>query len=280
MDYPTIAFAPASELAAWLAGATAVAVEAGEQLRQAQGAIEAVAIQSKSASVDLVSNADEDAERLIRAGLSRVLPSAGFIGEESPMPDLAAHDLFWCVDPLDGTSNFLCGLPLWAVSIALVTPQLQPILGVVRAPLLNKTWAGANGLGATCNAVPIQVRVEPPGGGLQNSMLATGFPYDVTTASENHNIDYYTTMQRRFQKIRRLGSAAIDLAYVAEGTFDGMWELKLKPWDSAAGLVIAHEAGALTCTLEGKPYTPGDISLVAASNTVLLEEILRLIGSA
>jgi len=195
------------------------------------------------------------------------------------MPDLAAHDLFWCVDPLDGTSNFLCGLPLWAVSIALVRSDLLPLLGVIVAPLLGKVWAGAHKCGATCNGQRIAVRREPPGGGLHNAMLATGFPYDVTTASENHNIDYYATMQRQFQKIRRLGSAAIDLAYVAEGTFDGMWELKLKPWDSAAGLVIAHEAGALTCTLEGLPYIPGDISLVAASTPQLLFAITNLIGT-
>ena len=270
----------AGQLRAWLAEATEVALLAGEQLRASQGAIEAAAIQSKSASVDLVSSADENAERLIRDGLQAVVPNAGFIGEESPMPDLRAHGLYWCVDPLDGTSNFLCGLPMWAVSIALVTPLMQPVLGVVAAPLLGKTWTGAKGHGSTCNGKPIRVRTEPPGGGLHNSMLATGFPYDVTTANEDHNIDLYSTMQRQFQKIRRLGSAAIDLAYVAEGTFDGMWELKLKPWDSAAGLVIAEEAGALTCTLAGNPYTPGDASLVAASNVDLLARILDLIGSA
>lgn len=270
----------AAQLVELLAGATTVAIQAGEQLRAAQGGIEVSAIHSKSASVDLVSSADEQAEELIRAGLGELMPSAGFIGEESAMPDLSAYEVLWCVDPLDGTSNFLCGLPLWAVSIGLVTSQMQPILGVVHAPLLSSTWAGAQGQGASCNGSPIHVRIEPPGGGLHNSMLATGFPYDVTTASTNHNIDYYSIIQRRFQKIRRLGSAALDLAYVAEGTFDGMWELKLKPWDSAAGLIIAKEAGALTCTLEGTAYTPGDLSLVAASNKALLDEILRLIGTA
>jgi myo-inositol-1(or 4)-monophosphatase len=267
------------QLTYWLTGATEVARQAGEQLLAAQGRIDAAAISSKSAAVDLVSHADENAEGLIRAGLLEVPAPAGFIGEESELPDMSAHELYWCVDPLDGTSNFLCGLPLWAVSIALVTPDMQPLLGVIHAPLLNKTWSGARGLGAFCNGQPIRVRPEPPGGGLHNSMLATGFPYDVTTATEHNNLDYYATMQRRFQKIRRLGSAAIDLAYVAEGTFDGMWELKLKPWDSAAGLVIATEACALVCTLDGSRYTPGDISLVAASNQPLLDEILVLIGS-
>jgi myo-inositol-1(or 4)-monophosphatase len=268
-----------AELQAWLEAATQVALQAGEQLRKVQGNIAAAAISSKSATVDLVSHADEDAEHLLRAGLAAVLPSAGFIGEESPLPDMAAHDMFWCVDPLDGTSNFLCGLPLWATSIALVTPDLQPLLGVIHAPLLHKTWTSGRGLGAFCNGGPIRVRPEPPGGGLHNAMLATGFPYDVTTAAVDNNLDYYASMQRRFQKIRRLGSAAIDLAYVADGTFDGMWELKLKPWDSAAGMVIAQEAGAFICGLDGQPYTPGDLSLVAAANQDLLDEILRLIGS-
>jgi myo-inositol-1(or 4)-monophosphatase len=280
MDAPASTFPSATDLRSWLTGATEVAHYAGEQLRAAQGNIEADAILSKSASVDLVSNADEEAELLIRTGLQSVLPTAGFIGEESPMPDLSEYELLWCVDPLDGTSNFLCGLPMWAVSVALVTPQMQPLLGVICAPLLGKTWAAAKGQGASSNGMSIRVRTEPPGGGLHNSMLATGFPYDVTTASSDHNIDNYSTMQRHFQKIRRLGSAAIDLAYVAEGTFDGLWELKLKPWDSAAGLVIAREAGAITCTLQGGQYRPGDLSLVVASNQLLLDEILRLIGFA
>jgi myo-inositol-1(or 4)-monophosphatase len=244
-----------------------------------QSRLDLLRIDSKTAAVDLVSSADQDAEALIRSGLCELLPEAGFIGEESPPPDLSQHSLFWCVDPLDGTSNFLCGLPVWAVSIALVSPDLQPLLGVVHAPLLRKTWSAAVGAGTTANGVPVTVRPEPPGGGLHNSMLATGFPYDVTTATENTNVDLYVTMQRRFQKIRRLGSAALDLAFVAEGTFDGMWELKLRPWDSAAGVLLVKEAGGLLCQLSGEPYTPGDLSVAAASNQELLDLILSLIGS-
>ncbi|MDQ3023882.1 MAG: inositol monophosphatase [bacterium] len=267
------------ELLAWLDAAADVAQSAGTMLRDVQGTIDATAIESKSSPVDLVSSADGDAERLIRAGLAAILPSAGFIGEESPLPDMDAHGLYWCVDPLDGTSNFLCGLPLWAVSIALVTPNLQPQLGVVHAPLLNKLWTAAHGCGTQANGGAVKVRQHPPGGGLHNAMLATGFPYDVTQSSENNNVDYYSIMQRRFQKIRRLGSAAIDLAYVAEGSFDGMWELKLKPWDSAAGLLLVKEAGGLATTLNLTLYTPGDISMVCAGTHELLDLILELIGT-
>jgi myo-inositol-1(or 4)-monophosphatase len=267
------------ELMQLLPEVIATAQAAGAMLLEVQGTIDRSAIESKSSAVDLVSHADSDAEEIIRARLTALLPEAGFIGEESPLPDMRAHALYWCVDPLDGTSNFLCGLPVWAVSIALVMSDLMPVLGVVHAPLLHKTWSAVAGGGATVNGEPARVRTIPPGGGLHNSMLATGFPYDVTTAATDSNIENYSTMQRCFQKIRRLGSAALDLAFVAEGTFDGMWELKLKPWDSAAGLVLVTEAGGHVCTLEGKTYTPGDVSIVCAGTRELLEAILGLIGA-
>jgi myo-inositol-1(or 4)-monophosphatase len=259
--------------------ATGAAIEAGSFLVQAQGNVERSAIRSKSAAVDLVSSADHHAERTIQR---RLVDTAGFgfIGEESALPELWQGNYYWCVDPLDGTSNYLCGLPIWCVSIALVTSDYSPLLGVVHAPVLGKTWTAVRGSGAFCNGVPVQVRREPPGGGLQNAMLATGFPYDVTTADEDTNVDLYCTMQRHFQKIRRLGSAAIDLAYVADGTFDGMWELKLRPWDSAAGVVLVREAGGLLCQLDGNPYSPGDPSVVASATPILLDRILSLIGSA
>lgn len=266
------------DLSSLLSAATAAAVRAGSHLTSIQGAIEQGWIESKSTAVDLVSTADREAEDIIRQALSQYA-EIGFIGEESPLPDPGAFNHFWCVDPLDGTSNFLCGLPLWCVSIALITPDYYPLLGVVHAPLLGKTWSAARGAGAYCNGTAISVRTKPPGGGLSNSMLATGFPYDVTTAQTDTNIDLYVVMQGKFQKIRRLGSAAIDMAYVADGTFDGMWELKLKPWDSAAGVVLIEEAGGQLRQLSGKTYTPGDLSLVAASTPELLERILGLIGS-
>jgi myo-inositol-1(or 4)-monophosphatase len=268
---------PSPALAGLVDGVRVAALEAGNLLAKYQSHIELTSIESKSSAVDLVSAADKRSEDLLRERLGQLLPSAGFIGEESPFPDLSRHELFWCVDPLDGTSNYLCGLPVWSVSIALVDAQLSPQLGVVHAPPWNRTWTGYLGGGAKCNGRAVRVRPEPPGGGLPNAMLATGFPYDVTQGGAN--IEYYSVMQSRFQKIRRLGSAAIDLALVAEGTYDGLWELKLAPWDAAAGLLLVREAGGAVATIDGADYVPGHPSIVAAATPQLLAHILELLRS-
>lgn len=250
---------------------TRVAADAGRLLEGYFQRLDDVEIQTKSSSADMVSEADTSAEMLIRDRLMELLPDAGFIGEETSGPDAPRHELNWVVDPLDGTSNFLSGLQIWAVSIALTDHELNPLIGVVHSPELRNTWSAALGMGTTCNGVGVTVRPQPPGGNLLNAMLATGFPYDIKGADGQKNIHNFVRMQTHFHKIRRLGSAAVDLALVADGTFDGMWELKLRCWDSAAGILLVTEAGGVCEQISGEPYTPGDDDLLVASRQDLLE---------
>jgi myo-inositol-1(or 4)-monophosphatase len=264
--------------------ALAAAEAAAVVLRRYFGALGETRITSKTSAVDLVSNADVEAEHVIRAILTSHLPQAGFIGEESKAEAGSNGDLNWVVDPLDGTSNFLSGVPLWSTSIALTDGELQPLVGVVTAPVLNKAWSAYKGGGAQVNTGPCTVRLEPPGGGLQNAMLATGFPYHVSGGVADTNLANFDHMQRRFHKIRRLGSAAIDLAFIAEGTFDGMWELMLQAWDSAAGILLVTEAGGCVSRIDGRPFRPGDPDLLAAATpellTVLQRELLSVHSQA
>lgn len=254
-----------------LDGAVRAAHLAGAGLSGYFGKLSHFHVASKSSPVDLVSIADRESEELLRAELQRVLPGAGFIGEESPGEAVVTDaGLVWIVDPLDGTSNYLAGLPVWSISIALCSLDLAPLLGVVHAPPLGKTWTAIRSRGAYANGELMHVRTEPPGGGLENAMLATGFPYDVSLGHSSSTLTYYSKMQACFHKIRRLGSAAIDMAYVAEGIFDGMWESRLREWDTAAGLLLVTEAGGQCVQLSGEPYIPGSPDMLAAATPQLL----------
>ena len=231
-------------------------------------------VSSKTSDADLVSRADREAEDLLRARLLDLDRSFGFVGEESS-EGLEPQDteFYWCVDPLDGTSNYLAGLPIWSVSVALCTHNFEPLIGIIASPTLGRLWHAVKGEPPTCNGRPMQVRPRPPGGGLANAMLATGFPYDIVGRRDDVNIQIFGAMQTRFQKIRRMGSAAIDLALVAEGVFDGMWEARLRPWDSAAGTLLVQAAGGYHSRYDGSAYTPGHPDMVAAATPELLGEI-------
>ncbi len=267
------------ELRALIPDVIRAARAAGDLLTGYFQHIETRQIGTKSSPVDLVSIADQESEALLRKSLPNILPGAGFIGEESER--IASQSEFhWVVDPLDGTSNYLAGVAIWAVSIALCDEALQPLLGVVHAPLIGRTWHAWRGGGAWLGEQRLNVRREPPGGGLHNAMLATGFPYDLDSVPGQRNITYFCQMQRTFHKIRRLGSAAIDLAFVADGTFDGMWELALSPWDTAAGCLLIAEAGGLFQRINGKPYTPGHPDVLAAATPELLAAMKLNLRSA
>lgn len=266
---------------------SAASAKVGSRLEEMQRLLDYSAIASKSSAVDLASSADSEAEDALRDSLGRLVPEAGFVGEESF--DSTAWEsnaerpaLAWVVDPLDGTSNFLCGLPIWSVSVALcevdAAGKLVPFIGVISAPLLGRLWISRRSHGAWLGEKRLQVRAEPPGGGMHNAMFATGFPYDVAEGHAWSNIEQYSRMQKRFQKIRRMGSAAIDCAFVAEGVFDAMWEFKLKPWDVCAGLLLLNEAGALTCRLDGSTYTPGDLDMVTAATPELQALMLKVLN--
>jgi myo-inositol-1(or 4)-monophosphatase len=198
--------------------------------------------------VDLVTEADKASERLLVERLSAVLPEASILAEEGSGVERSAT-LRWVVDPLDGTTNYAHGYPVFSVSIALERDGAIH-LGVVLDPTRNECFTALRGQGALLNGQPIQVSATP---NLDAALLVTGFPYDVRTTARD-NLTQFRQFLKTAQGIRRGGSAALDLCYVACGRFDGFWEESLSPWDMAAGVLIVQEAqGRVTGYLGGAP---------------------------
>jgi len=187
-------------------------------------------------AVDLVTEADKASERLLVERLSAVLPEASILAEEGSGVERSAR-VRWIVDPLDGTTNYAHGYPVFSVSIALERNGTV-VLGVVLDPTRNECFTAVHGLGAFLNGQPIHVSATPD---LDAALLVTGFPYDVRTTARD-NLTQFRRFMKTAQAIRRGGSAALDLCYVACGRFDGYWEESLSPWDIAAGVLIVQEA--------------------------------------
>lgn len=183
---------------------------------------------------DLVSAADREAEALVFA---RVPEGDDVLGEEGSSRSTGAERC-WVVDPLDGTVNYLHGIPFWAVSIAVIAGA-DLLAAVVHAPALGETFTAARGQGCRRNGEPVAVSETDE---LAEAVLATGFPYDRNALADN-NLDNWSTMALASAGLRRLGAASLDLAYTACGRFDGFWELHLEPWDVAAGVLLVREAG-------------------------------------
>lgn len=200
-------------------------------------------------AINLVTEADHLSEEMIVERIRRAFPDHDIMTEESPMIDNGSS-FRWIIDPLDGTTNYAHGYPVFCVSIALEKAG-KVILGVIRNPMLRETFVAKCGGGAWLNGRKISVSQTVD---ISGSLLATGFPYDIRESRED-NIDYFTAMAKKAQAIRRAGSAALDLAYVAAGRFDGFWELKLAPWDTAAGCLMAREAGGCVTDLTGGPFS-------------------------
>ena len=194
---------------------------------------------------DLVSYVDKNAEMQLVDGLRKILPQAGFITEEGTV-NVSEAELTWVIDPLDGTTNFVHGLPVFAISIALLRNNL-PILGVVDEVNRQECFYAIENEPAYCNQKLIQVSSQ---GKLSASLLATGFPYNTM----DRLTDYMKILMHFMEKthgIRRIGSAAVDLAYVACGRFQGFFEYNLKPWDVAAGAFIVQQAGGVVTDFKG-----------------------------
>jgi len=222
-----------------------LAYDAGRLLRDRFHAKHTVAYKG---TIDLVTEADRLSEELIVKSITQCHPRHDILAEESPA---TARDSAyrWIVDPLDGTTNYAHGYPVFCVSIALEIHGAVE-LGAVYNPMLDEMFFAEKGRGAFLNGDPISVSPETE---LTRSLLATGFPYDIRVSREN-NLDYFSKMATHVQAIRRAGAAALDLAYLAAGRFDGFWELKLKPWDTAAGWLMIAEAGGAVTDISGKPY--------------------------
>ena len=224
-----------NQLEAWLEIAVTAAHRGGEVIRHYYGRLQN--IQTKSHESDLVTEADLESEKVILEELNKGLPEATVISEEGH-PSITSLDLVWVVDPLDGTSNYSHSLPLVAVSIALMRKG-KPIVAVVYNPLINELFTAVDGGGCFLNGAPVQVSKNNP---LSKSLLVTGFAYN-RRESPNPNYVEFCYFSNYAQAVRRLGAAALDLAYVACGRFEGYWEHSLNIWDIAAGVLLVKEAG-------------------------------------
>jgi myo-inositol-1(or 4)-monophosphatase len=199
--------------------------------------------------INLVTEADKMSENLIIAAIRQSFPDHGILSEESPSI-LDGSSMRWIIDPLDGTTNYAHGYPVFCVSIALEKDGVV-MLGVIYDPTRQDTFTAVRGSGAYLNGKRLAVSATPD---LNRSLLATGFPYDIRESKEN-NLNYFTVLAKEVQAIRRAGAAALDIAYVAAGRFDGFWELKLQPWDMAAGCLMIEEAGGKITDIMGSPWS-------------------------
>lgn len=221
---------------------------------------------------NLVTEVDRESERLIVSHLLSFYPNQNIVAEESQYPQGDSLHR-WIIDPLDGTTNYAHGFPWFCVSIALEAAG-EIIAGVIYNPMHNELFTATKGGGAFLNGRKLQVSSRSP---LQNSLLGTGFPYDCASDPVN-NFSNFICFQKMARGIRRAGAAALDLAYVAAGRLDGFWELKLKPWDVAAGFLIVQEAGGIVSTFDGSRYDVYNNQIVA-SNGLIHNEMTALLTS-
>ena len=219
---------------------------------------------------DLVTAADRASEKLIRERISQQFPSHDVLGEEQGLNDQGS-DYRWYVDPLDGTTNFAHGYPVFCVSMALEHRSgtaAKRVAGVVYDPTRDELFSAEQGRGAHLNGQPIHVSKATQ---LKECLVATGFPSH--KRHKNPNIHFYHQITLRSHGVRRAGSAALDLANVASGRYDGFWELNLNPWDTAAGVLLVQEAGGKVTRFDGSPFRL-DSREVLGSNGLIHQELI------
>jgi myo-inositol-1(or 4)-monophosphatase len=253
----------------FLDAAIEIAREAGQVLMAHRG----VAFELKG-DYDLVTAADRASELLIIKRLREQFPDHGIVAEEGGRAEMQSP-LRWYVDPLDGTTNFAHGFPLWNVTLALARNE-ELICGVVFDPLNRELFAAEHGAGARLNGAPIRVSRASA---LNDALLATGFPS--RKRHQNVNIHFYYQAAMLTHGVRRGGSAAIDLAYTACGRLEGFWEFGLNPWDMAAGVLLVQEAGGRASGMKGEPfnlhgqYLLADNGLIHAETVALFTDIFH-----
>ena len=248
--------------------------KAARGLKRDFGEVENLQV-SKKGPADFVSTADLKAERTLHEELKRARPRFGFLMEESGASDGAGGtSQRWIVDPLDGTTNFLHGLPHFAISIAL-EDRGEVIAGVIYDPIKDEMFWAEKGVGAFLNDRRLRVSSRRR---LEESVLATGIPF-VGFGDRTKFIRELDRVMQETAGVRRWGAASLDLAYVAAGRFDGFWERELKPWDIAAGLIILREAGGYVSTIEGGPIQLDSASILV-SNDYLHARLVKLISDA
>jgi myo-inositol-1(or 4)-monophosphatase len=233
----------------------------------------------KSTRSDVVTAADTEAEAFIVRALLARFPDHHIVGEEGggQGAPAAAAPFHWFVDPLDGTVNFAGKLPHFCTSIALATPDRQPVLGVVYDPMRDELFTAVRGGGARLNGRPVRVSATAD---LTDALVSTGFPYDKHTNPDN-NLREWAAFLQHIRGERRLGAAALDLAYVASARLDGYWEKGLKPYDALAGVLLVLEAGGAVTDYAGAPHPQlRDRGHYVASNGLIHAAMLRVLQSA
>jgi myo-inositol-1(or 4)-monophosphatase len=240
------------------------AVEAGRLLAERVGALE---IAEKGMRGNIVTAADRESEAFIVERLSRAFPKSSILGEEGSAHS-GTSDERWIIDPVDGTTNYAHGYPLWCVSIGYERAG-EMVAGAVYAPALDELYAAERGAGATCNGKPIGVSAIER---VRDALVCTGF----IPAKFERNGANFERMSKLAQAVRRDGSAALDLCFVARGRFDAFWELDLSAWDVAAGSLIVREAGGMASLMNGSPLAIEAGSILASNGRIHGEMIGHL----
>ena len=248
--------------------AVVIARAAGDILKARLNLERSVSAKDTS-GVDLVTDADRASEDAILEALGRRFPDHAVLAEERG--EVGKGTFLWLVDPLDGTVNYTHRVPHFCVSMAVEGPgpsgARQLLAGVVVNPMLGEVFAAAAGQGATLNGAPIRVSAAK---GLSSALVCTGFPYSLRESPEAP-LALFNRLVPRAQGVRRLGAAALDLAYLAAGRFDAFFEYGLKPWDTATGALLIQEAGGVIARLDGGPYDARSPDIVAATPLVAPE---------
>jgi myo-inositol-1(or 4)-monophosphatase len=245
----------------------AIARQAGALLKEGYGNVHR--IQHKGA-IDLVTEFDKRSEDVILSAIQRDFPDHAILAEESGR-NQTVSEYQWVIDPLDGTTNFANGIPIFSVTISLFRNN-SPILGITYDPLRDEMFSAELGRGATLNNQPIHVSAKS---NLEHAVISTGFPYDLRTNPRN-NLAQFVQFQLRTRAVRHLASAALDCAWTAMGRLDGYWEFGVQPWDIGAGILIVQEAGGRVTSVHGDAYLASNDS-VLVSNGLLHEQMLRIL---
>ena len=259
----------------WIATAAEAVLHAGAMQRERFGTDLAV---DKKGVIDRVTQVDVDIERWFRAMIGERFPRHRILAEElaneaDPSPAVGETDYCWVFDPSDGTINYTHGLPIFCASLALEIDGV-PSVGAIYDPMREELFTAELGGGARLNGTPLRVSETDT---MVDAMLCTGFPYDVHETVDDV-VALFGAFIAESRAIRRLGSAAIDLCYVAAGRFDGFWEERLHPWDIAAGALLVTEAGGTVSGLAGEPFVSRNGSIIASNGRIheaMLETIRR-----
>lgn len=250
--------------------ATLAAMRAGDVVRRGYG--NSFSTSAKEGRYDLVTEIDIASENEIKNCIKEFFPDHTFLCEEGGYEGENPSSIRWIIDPLDGTVNFVHGIPMFAISIA-ATFNAEVLSGVVFHPLLHELFVAEKGKGAFLNGRRLHVTKSDI---LETSFIATGFPYNVYE-NPHHCIELFSSFAKMGTPIRRIGSAALDLAYVAAGRFDAFWEVTLKAWDIAAGKLLIQEAGGKITRFDGSEIKDLNEGTVIASNKLLHEQITKSI---